>query len=429
MPIISYTENVNNAPFGLANSNAPGSPYAAAFSRGTTAHLSLPVDPVIFDAQPQQFLDLQFLMAFASRETPGDEVIWYEDIWGRIAPEVRTTFAGTAASPGNTVTGSIPITSASLNYVFPDQKITYNGTQAVVMSVTTTPGSEAITVRSLVGEALNAAAAGDLITNGMTMGADGGSSFSNPTRTQTIQRSNLLEKIGPEEAIWNHLERIKWKNSEQTNYMERDMINRLRQLKVSLCQRIWFGQYGETLTSNGNIAKATEGIVPQIQNNGGATITSTMSTVWDDITTGIFQTNFMSTTNERVIFGTPEMLHALNLKQKAEFVRYTSGDKVFDLDFEEWRFGGQKLTLVPTQIWSDPASFPEEYQRRLVVLQKQNINLCTMRGVPMMEQGLTTQSRSNTNPTAIYDFERYYCQAFVGSTYKNAATGFICDVA
>lgn len=429
MPIVTYAENVNNAPYGLANTNAPGSPYAAAYARGTTSHLRLAVDPVIFDAQPQQFLDLQFLMAFASEDQPGDEVIWHENIWGRMALTVRDTFAGTAASAGVTVTGVLPITADSVSYAYPNQRITYNGTQATVMSVTSTPGSESVTIRSLVGVALNAAATGDLVTNGMTQGADGGSTFSQPTRTQTIQRYNLMEKIGPEEAIWNHLERIKWKNNEQTDYMMNDMRDRLRQLKVSLCQRIWFSQQGETLTADGNIAKTTGGIVPSIQNNGGATLSSTMSSVWDDLTIGMFQTNFMSTTNERVIFGTPEMLHALNLKQKAEFIRYSSGDKVFDLDFEEWRIGGQKLTLVPTQIWSDPASFPEEYQRRLVVLQKQNTKLVTMRGVPMMEQDLTTQSRSNITPTSIYDFERYYCQAFVGTKTQNAAANFIVDVA
>jgi hypothetical protein len=118
----------------------------------------------------------------------------------------------------------------------------------------------------------------------------------------------------------------------------------------------------------------------------------------------------------------------MNVKQKAEFVRYTSGDKVFDLDFEEWRFGGQSLTLVPVQIWNDPASFPEEWANRLVVLQQGSTKLVTMQGVPMMEQGLTTQSRSNITPSEIYDFERYFCQGFVGTKTQNAAMNFIIDV-
>lgn len=435
MALRTYAENVNNLPYGLANTNAPGSPYAAAFSRGVTNHLYLPVDPIIFDAQPQQFLDLQYLMAFASEDQPGDEIIWQENVWSRSAIVTRAAFAGTAASPGVAVAGAIPITAATIPFVYPSQVIYYRGsdgvfTQAIVVTVDATGGAELINVRSLIGKALAPlAVVGSRITNGMTGGSDGQSTFAQPTRTQTIQRTNLIEVVGPEEAIWNHKERIKWKNQSQTNFMETDMKNRLTQLKVSLCQRIWMGQYGEGTLSDNSIAKFTEGIVPAIQNNGGATLNSTMSTVWDDISTGVFQTNFGAQTNERVVFGTPEMLHSINLRQKANFVRYTPNDSTYNNDFEQWKFGGQILTLVPTQIWGDAASFPAEYARRLVVLQKQNVKLCTMRGVPMMEQDMTTQSRTNITPSEIYDFERYYCQGMVGTKTANAASSFIVDVA
>lgn len=431
----TYVENTNNLPYGLANTNAPGSPYAAAYSRGVTNHLFLPVDPIIFDAQPQQFLDLQYLMAFAAKEMPGDEVTWHEDVWSRSPIVTRAVFAGVAASAGVSVTGNIPITANTLPFVYPGQQIYYRGsdgvyTQGVIVSVDSTGGSELINVRSQVGAALAPLASGSNITNGMTLGSDGQSTFAQPTRLQTVQRTNLIEVIGPEQKIWNHLERMKWKNQSQTNYMERDMKSMLTQLKVSLCQRIWIGKYGENTTPvGGGIAKNTEGIIPAIQNNGGATLNSTMSTVWDDITTGIFATNFGPVSNERVIFGTPEMLYSLNAKQKGEFVRYSSGDKVFDLDFEVWKFGGQTVTLVPTQIWNDEASFPAEYSRRLVVLQKQNVSLCTMRGVPMMQQeAKVSQSRNNIDPFSIYDFERFTVQGMVGTEMKNAANSFIVDV-
>lgn len=126
MSMVSYTENVNNAPYGLANTNAPGSPYAAAYNRGVTTHLSLPVDPIIFDAQPQQFLDLQYLMAFASEEVPGDEAIWHENVWSRNPIVTAANFTGVTANPAPaTVTGSITISANSVPYVFVGQKLTY----------------------------------------------------------------------------------------------------------------------------------------------------------------------------------------------------------------------------------------------------------------------------------------------------------------
>jgi hypothetical protein len=439
MSLQSYVQNVNNAPFGLANTNAPGSPYAAAYGRGVTSHLMLPVSPIIFDAQPQQFLDLQYLMAFTTEEAPGDEVIWHENVWSRSPIVTAGAIAGEAAVPGSTVTDTVVVTPDSLNYVFVGQKLHFtddNGVpnQVIVSNVNT--GTATVTMRSMVGVGIGpVAATGVNLTNGLTAGGDGFQTFSNPVRTKTVRRTNLIEKVGPEQMIWNRLERLKWKNQSQTNFMEVDMRNVLTQLKVSMCQRIWLGQYGEGLVSYSNsgetaIAKFTEGIVPSIINNGGAVLNSTMSTVWDDLTTGIFQTNFGPITNERVIFGTPEMLHALNLKQKAEFVRYSAGDKIWDLDFEEWRFGGQKLTLVPTQIWNDPASFPEEYARRLVVLQKSSVKLVTMRGVAMISQeAKVSQSRTNTTPFEIFDFERYTVEGMVGTKVQNAAQNFVIDVA
>lgn len=431
----TYVENANNAPYGLQNTNAPGSPYAAAYNRGVTNHLYLPVDPIIFDAQPQQFLDLQYLMAFASKEVPGDELLWHEDVWSRSPIVTRAIYTGQAASAGTQVTGNIPITAATLNSVYPGQQLYYRGSNGVyasviVVSVDSTGGAEFINVRSQTSQPIPPIASGANLTNGMTFGADGQSTWAQPTRLQTVQRTNLIEKIGPEEKIWNKLERMKWKNLSQTNFIERDMQTMLTQLKVSLCQRIWIGKYGESIGLQGAIGKNTEGIVPAIQNNGGATLNSTMSTVWDDITTGIFATNFGPVSNERVVFGTPEMLHAINIKEKGELVRYSAGDTTSSSDFETWRFGGQTLTLVPTQIWNDPASFPPEYSKRLVVLQKQNVSLATMRGAPMLQQEvMITQSRSNVTPMAVYDFERYTVEGMVGTELKNAAQQFIVDVA
>jgi len=437
MSLQSYQQNVNNAPFGLANTNAPGSPYAAAYGRGVTSHLMLPVAPIIFDAQPQQFLDLQYLMAFTTEEAPGDEIIWHENVWSRSPIVTASAMTPAGTTPYDTVT--FTVTPDSLNYVFVGQKMHYTDDtgvpqQVIVSDVNT--GTATVIAKGMNGVALGTVAAFPVnLTNGLTAGGDGFQTFSNPVRTKTVRRTNLIEKVGPEQMIWNRLERLKWKNQSQTNFMEVDMRNVLTQLKVSMCQRIWLGQYGEGLVSYANggetaIAKFTEGIVPSIINNGGALLNSTMSTVWDDLTTGIFQTNFGPITNERVIFGTPEMLHALNLKQKAEFVRYSAGDKIWDLDFEEWRFGGQKLTLVPTQIWNDPASFPEEYARRLVVLQKSSVKLVTMRGVAMISQeAKVSQSRTNTTPFEIYDFERYTVEGMVGTKVQNAAQNFIIDVA
>lgn len=95
--------------------------------------------------------------------------------------------------------GTIPVTAATLPFVYPGQQIYYRGTDGVaasatVTSVTSTGGAEAIVVSSQVGRPLPALAAGAAVTNGMTFGSDGQTTWAQPTRLQTIQRTNLIEK-------------------------------------------------------------------------------------------------------------------------------------------------------------------------------------------------------------------------------------------
>lgn len=427
MSQIVYPENAGNLPFGLANSNAPGSPYAAAYARGTTTHLRLPVDPKIFNAQPAQFLDLQYLMAFGAHEEGGDETIWHEQVWSRRSVTVRANFAGVALSAGTEVTGDLPIVAASLDNVYVGQLLYYNGGQVLVTAIISTGGAEAVTVKSMTGRPIPAATAGDRVTDGRTAGGDGGQFFSSPTRIQTLQRHNFLEKIGPESKIWDEIELQKWKNLGQTNYQEKDMLDMLTQMKVSQCQRLWFGERAQTILTDGRPAKFTEGIVPAIVNNGGAVVDTTYSTIWDDMIDAIFATNFMTNDSHRVVFAPPEVLFAMNFKKKAEFIRFSTESRIWDMDFEEWRVGGQRFTLVPTQIWGNEASFPSDFAKKVVIMPKENVQVATMRGVPMLKQQLF-QSRSNITPAEIYDYNRYTVQGFLGSRTQNAASGIILQL-
>lgn len=118
------------------------------------------------------------------------------------------------------------------------------------------------------------------------------------------------------------------------------------------------------------------------------------------------------------------MLHSINVKEKGQYVRYAANDTTNSLDFETCAL------LVRPVNWNDPASFPPEYRRRLVVLQKNNVHLTTMRGVELIEQKIKTTQTRNDTPMAIYDFERYTVQGMVGTKTQNASGHFdFVDVA
>lgn len=60
-------------------------------------------------------------------------------------------------------------------------------------------------------------------------------------------------------------------------------------LPAYLVRPVWREHYAYQRTGRNlpGIGKNTEGIVTAIQNNGGTTLNSTMSTVWDDVTDGM----------------------------------------------------------------------------------------------------------------------------------------------
>jgi len=426
MPEITYPQNAPNLPFGSANANPFGSPYALAFARSQTGLLKLTVDPKIFNAQPTQFLDLQYLFAFGTDTELSQVATWYENLWNRRSVTVRAPFAGTAAVPGTRVTGVIPISAASLTNVYVDQVIYYRGSSVNVTAVTTTGGSESITVQSRTGQAIPPVATGDRLTDGRTVGASGGESFSSPTRAQMLKRYNMAEKIGPESIIFDHDERILWENTGQTDYMTHLMADHLTMTKTSLAQRVWFSPGGEMVKADGTIAKITEGIGPQIENNGGAVLNSTPSTIWADMKDALLATNFMSTDSERVLFAPPEIIDMMNVAKKSEQLRYSPNDKVFDEGFEKWIVAGMTITLVPTQIWSNVASFPPEWGKRAVILPKQNVRLFNVKGLPMFTQRGYPDRQST--PAAIFDYKRYTVEGRVGTKVRNAGAGIILQL-
>lgn len=426
MATTTYVPGTQNAPFGLENTNAYGSPYAAAFSAAENYNLKLPVDPVIFAAEPQQFMDLQVLMAFATEEKLGDEVIYIEKVWGRVPLTAR---AGVAAPGGADLPQVVPINDLSISHVAPNTKVRYpGGATGIVQSVVTTPGAGTMTVLPLAGETLPLVTTGDLFVNGWTAGADGQAYFPSAKRMETITRTNVMEKIGPEAVHWDHLERIKWKNLEQTDYMAKQVQDVMHQLKVSICQRIWFGDYGKGTLSQGEVGKFMRGIIPSIDLAGGGALTANSANVTDIVMEGVFATDFMSRGGERLMFGTPEMLYKFGLNDKREHVRYEPNDVVSNMNLKEYDYFGHRLVAVPVQIWNDPASFPVEFRNRLVVIDPSLIKLCYMKGEPMIKQDMVTQSRSNVNPIAIYDYEKYLCRAFLTIKANNMASAFYVDV-
>ncbi len=91
----------------------------------------------------------------------------------------------------------ITVTADSLNYISPGQILYFTDDSGVPCQVIVVSNvGPVLTVRTLVGVGTGAVAAASVnLTNGMHAGGDGFQTFSNPVRTKTVRRTNLIEKV------------------------------------------------------------------------------------------------------------------------------------------------------------------------------------------------------------------------------------------
>lgn len=425
-----YNPALQNSPVNTYNQTSPYSPYQGRYNSSgtpvyTTPLLAPDIAPNIMPQWPAQFTDMAFFMSLPKRAVRSLEYNWAEQPW-IVNPIAIRAGVGATALVANTVgTQVVPITDATIPFVNIGDKISYNGTaQGVVASKVSTLGAATITVNTMEGAGLPAVTTADVLQNHGPLTADGFSTIYTSTHTEVIMYNNILEQGGAWAQRWDPIQKQQYKLQGTTDYLEKDIASTYMRLMVNLQARLLMSTYGRTLLPDGvSYATTTSGLLEQQANAGVITQTVSTNQAVDALRQIVFDTSLTSG-GTKVVLGTREQLNLIGQQQKADKVRYTPENTSWNMDIYQYDFYGHQCILVPMDQWKDVGTYGPNQQKELLVLNKEDLEINYMEGMPMISRQHTLLNENNGDPTNPLNFDLVWYKALFGFTmHKAFATG------
>lgn len=423
MSNISYVPGLGNLPFGNRNANAPGSFYSndSQFNPQETALLEKAIRYKIFDSAPAQYDSLKLLFSKGFIDYPMDEFQYYEEPFGRSPIESNAIVGAQAASPGTNQTQVITLTANSINRISPDMIIIYeDGTKGVVVDIT---GND-ITVNSLTNGGLPAVAVGSIFAIQGTIRADGMDYFSSYERLEVIERYNYIQFF-LRARRWTPVEMAKYKNSGTTDYLGRDMMQKVKQLRIDFFNSFWNGERGEFPISNGYAAKSMGGIYPTMQAAGAAQISTPLNGLQAAFESTAFVTNFKAEGGTRFIYAPDQILNDFSKIYKQPNLYYEPNNEVANLKLRRIELGTQNMVLVPCELWREESCFESSWARRAIVLDQEAVTPVKMKGFPQIEEGYTLPLQKNGTRE---DYTDFWVKGQMSIEFNNPTSSFIIDM-
>jgi hypothetical protein len=348
------------------NYNSVGSEYAALYGHDISLLVQKLTNRAIFDAAPQQFMDLKLLNMVAAEQVNSDEFFFQEMGYQR-EPLLATANSAAVSFPATQT-----ISVASTDNISTNTIISYpNGQKGSVTNVDTTLLQ--ITVSPYNGDTLPAVVADDVLANVSSVDHDGSDGFAQYFRASTIERNNYIQLFN--KAIrYSEVELHKLKNMGTTsNFLEMERTAMFNQHRIDLSNAFWTGQKGEVITANGTPAKTTGGVFTSMLEAGSPNALATTATLVDAFEDMVLSSEYGDYGQARMAYMTPRVHRALSLAYKEELTRYAPNDEIALLNLKEVNLGSSRIVLVPFKRFEDSASFPGSFANRIVLLDMKNI--------------------------------------------------------
>jgi hypothetical protein len=358
--------NDQSTRFSNLNLNSVGSEYAALYGHDISLLVQKLTNRAIFDASPQQFMDLKLLNMVPAKQVNSDEY-FYQEMGYQREPLVATAAAASVSFPTTQV-----ISVASVNNISTNTIISYpNGQKGNVVSVDSSLLT--ITVSPYNGDTLPAVNTDDVLANVSTVDYDGSEGFAQYFRASTIERSNYIQLFN--KAIrYSEVELHKLKNMATTsNFLEMEKNAMFNQHRIDISNAFWTGQKGEIPTQNGTPAKTTGGVFTSMLEAGSPNALATQATLVAAFEDMVLSSEYGQYGAARMAYMTPRVHRALSLAYKEELTRYAPNDEIALLNLKEVNLGSSRIVLVPYKRFEDRASFPGSFENRIVILDMKNI--------------------------------------------------------
>jgi hypothetical protein len=358
--------NDTTAKFTNQNLNSVGSEYANLYGHDLSLLVQKLTNRAIFDAAPQQFMDLKLLNMVSPEQVNSDEFFFQEMAYQR-EPLVAIAGAAGVAYPATQT-----ISVQSVDNIATNTIISYpNGQKGSVTAVDTT--NLTVTVTPYNGDTLPAVSADDILANVSSVDYDGSEGFAQYFRASTIERSNYVQLFN--KAIrYSEVELHKLKNQGTTsNFLEMEKAAMFNQHRIDISNAFWTGQKGEIITQNGTPAKTTGGVYTSMLEAGAPNALATSATLIDAFEDVVLSSEYGDYGTTRMAFMTPRIHRALSLAYKDEHTRYQPNDEIALLNLREINLGSSRIVLVPFKRFEDRASFPGSFENKIVILDMKNI--------------------------------------------------------
>jgi hypothetical protein len=358
--------NDTTAKFTNQNLNSVGSEYANLYGHDLSLLVQKLTNRAIFDAAPQQFMDLKLLNMVSPEQVNSDEFFFQEMAYQR-EPLVAIAGAAGVAYPATQT-----ISVQSVDNIATNTIISYpNGQKGSVTAVDTT--NLTVTVTPYNGDTLPAVNADDILANVSSVDYDGSEGFAQYFRASTIERSNYVQLFN--KAIrYSEVELHKLKNQGTTsNFLEMEKAAMFNQHRIDISNAFWTGQKGEIITQNGTPAKTTGGVYTSMLEAGAPNALATTATLVDAFEDVVLSSEYGDYGTTRMAFMTPRTHRALSLAYKEELTRYQPNDEIALLNLKEVNLGSSRIVLVPFKRFEDRASFPGSFENKIVILDMKNI--------------------------------------------------------
>ncbi len=358
--------NDQSTRFSNLNLNSVGSEYAALYGHDISLLVQKLTNRAIFDASPQQFMDLKLLNMVPAKQVNSDEY-FYQEMGYQREPLVATAAAASVSFPTTQV-----ISVASVNNISTNTIISYpNGQKGNVVSVDSSLLT--ITVSPYNGDTLPAVNTDDVLANVSTVDYDGSEGFAQYFRASTIERSNYIQLFN--KAIrYSEVELHKLKNMATTsNFLEMEKNAMFNQHRIDISNAFWTGQKGEIPTQNGTPAKTTGGVFTSMLEAGSPNALATQATLVAAFEDMVLSSEYGQYGAARMAYMTPRVHRALSLAYKEELTRYAPNDEIALLNLKEVNLGSSRIVLVPYKRFEDAASYPASFANKITILDMKNI--------------------------------------------------------
>jgi len=367
--------NYNGAPekFSNTNLNSVGSKYSSDFSHDTSILIEKITNKAIFDAAPQQFMDLKLLNMKSAVPVSSDE-FFYQEMGYQRKVSVATAAAAAVVYPTTQ-----NITLSSVDDIAEDYIIVYdNNKKGTVTNVNTT--TLVATVSPLVNDTLPAVVINDNFALLSPIEADGSEGFANYFRATTTERHNFVQLFS--KAIrYGEVELFKLQKAAATdNFIEMEKNEMFRQFRADISNAFWNGEKGEAVLKSGDKAKMTQGVYPAMVAAGspsGSAVKGSVRPVFEQV---CLDSEFGDYGAVRMAFMTPEQHLELSKEYKDQLVRYTPNDEIAKLGLKEIDLGSSRIVFVPYSRFINDASFPSMFKNKIIILDMKNITLRSMWG-------------------------------------------------